>query len=570
MLRLFGCRFMKRFYKRKAVNQLWLTACSYATVLAVMVSLLLSASTAFCQMMINVNQVGYLPDEAKIAVIASQEPLDSATFHLLASDGKVDFTGTLSADLGEYLAFKHHYLANFHRFKDIGKYRVAVGLLESQTFEIGNSLYGGIPDSLMRFFKVQRCGSNDALLHAECHLYDVRKVVSKNGTSDAPLDLTGGWHDAGDYVKFSVTTAYSSYLLLLTAELFPKSKPQLEAEARIGLEWLLKMHPTPDRLITQVEGVADHKVGWRMPEADPLAKKRTAYEFPSQAQAGIVSAALAFGARAYREGDANELAGRFLRASEELYAFALSGRLSAAASPPDSHYFDAEARDDLALAAAELYATTQRVEYLDSAKAILSVIGAGGWVSWGDVEGFACYRAGQFWPASVEMLQASLQRYEQIADNNPYGYPASSFPWGSLALQTGVANLAVLYAKMTGDRQFDTLAIRQRDFLLGTNPYGVSLVSELGSVHVRHFHHQIAAIKRIPLPGGVAGGLVSRKTFTTSGIRLEAPDRFASIQSTTTVFHDDRMDFLTNEPTISGVAQAILLLAWCENAGMGH
>jgi len=529
--------------------------------LIVVVAIVLFAPPAPAQTMINVNQVGYLPDDVKTAVIASQQKLDTNSFRIARSDGEVVFTGELSEDAGEYLAFKHHYLAHFSKLKRTGEYRIEVNLVQSPPFSIGKALYAGAPDSLLRFFRIQRCGENDALLHSDCHTYDVNEVMSVNGISTAKLDLTSGWHDAGDYIKFNNTTAYSSYLLLLTAELFPSRHSQMHREARIGLEWLLKMHPTPDRLLSQVQGIVDHKVGWRMPENDPLEKQRVAYEYPSQAQAGMAAAALASGAKAFKRGD-SDFSERCLKASEELYALALSGRLPAIATPPDSHYFDREARDNIALAAAELYAVTQREEYLDTAKAILTVIGAGGWVSWGDVEGFACYRAGQFWAQGADKLQATLERYEAIAVRNPYSYPAGSYPWGSLALQTGVADLAILYHKLTGSKRFDALAARQRDFLLGANPFGVSLVSNMGTDWPRRFHHQISSLKGVQLPGGVAGGLIDRKSFEESGIRLEAPDRFSALQSDAAVFHDDRMDFLCNEPTISGVAQAILLLAY--------
>src|SRR3989338_10516544 len=83
---------------------------------------------------------------------------------------------------------------------------------------IGTPHFGGqdpLPDtttfnqellkSAIQFYAYQRCGdANNPLLEEHelgpmCHLQDGEAVG---------LDLTGGWHDAGDHVKVTLTTAY--------------------------------------------------------------------------------------------------------------------------------------------------------------------------------------------------------------------------------------------------------------------------------------------------------------------------------------------------------------------------
>ena len=93
-----------------------------------------------------------------------------------------------------------------------------------------------------------------------------------------PVDVAGGWFDAGDYLKFTHSSAYNDVLLFTSARQLGRRAPKaLVAEARHGLAWLSKMwDPTTRTLHIQVgigsgneQGtfLGDHD-GWRLPEAD--------------------------------------------------------------------------------------------------------------------------------------------------------------------------------------------------------------------------------------------------------------------------------------------------------------
>ncbi len=504
-----------------------------------------------------------------MAIVCCKRPLLQREFTLINKNSQVLLSDTLSSDLGEYLAFPHHYRADFSKFRKQGYYRLRVGEVSSPPFAIDLRAYHDLPDSLLRFFEVQRCGSTAPLLHQPCHLKDVTQMVGSQGTT-LGLDLTGGWHDAGDYIKFEITTAYSAYLLLLTAELFPdlwedsyhEGKPNLLSEAKVGLDWLMKMHPSPNRLLTQVQDTSDHRVGWRMPENDPLTGQRTGFEAPSQAQAGLFVAAMAISVRLFEKAGDRAYSQRCLEHAKDAYALAFSAMLPRAACAPDSHYFDDVAMDNVALAAGEMFETIHEKVYLDTAKAMLQRLGGVGWVSWGDVGGFACYRVGKHWDEGNEMLTRALAAFDSVAGLNPFAYPASFYPWGSCNIATGVGDLAVLSLISTNDPGVRRLAQRERDFLLGTNPFGLSFVSQVGSDWPHNFHHQVSYLLSIPLPGAVAGGPIAASIFERSGIQLDSLDRFSAIQTAQAVYHDDRADFLCNEATLAGNAQALLLLAW--------
>ena len=85
----------------------------------------------------------------------------------------------------------------------------------------------------IRFFGVQRSGNTAPLVHAPSHLDDGAAV---GGPQDGlPVDLAGGWYDAGDYIKFSLTTAYAAFMQLFALrELAPAGLAAVAARPRFG------------------------------------------------------------------------------------------------------------------------------------------------------------------------------------------------------------------------------------------------------------------------------------------------------------------------------------------------
>jgi len=97
------------------------------------------------------------------------------------------------------------------------------------------------------------------------------------------VDVSGGWHDAGDQLKYLITGSYATAHMLLVYELYPErfedrnnalgqpgsnGIPDVLDEAKWGLDWIHKLHPAPDQLVHQVADDRDH-IGWKMPDPDP-------------------------------------------------------------------------------------------------------------------------------------------------------------------------------------------------------------------------------------------------------------------------------------------------------------
>ncbi len=118
---------------------------------------------------------------------------------------------------------------------------------------------------------------------------------------------------------------------------------------------------------------------------------------------------------------------------------------------------------------------------------------------------------------------------------------------------------------MTGDHSYRDFAARQRDWLLGRNPWGCTMFTEIGSVCPKHPHLMTVRLTQRPVRGGLVDGPVYERIFKSlKGVSITDPDPLAAFQGQA-VYYDDAQDYSSNEPTMDGTASAILLWMLCNN-----
>ena len=75
-------------------------------------------------------------------------------------------------------------------------------------------------------------------------------------------------------------------------------------------------------------------------------------------------------------------------------------------------------------------------------------------------------------------------------------------------------------------------------------------------------HLPIVQILKKLVPGGLVDGPIATKTYNgLVGLRLNQADEFSEFQTAEIVYHDDVGDYSTNEPTMDGTADAVLMMA---------
>jgi len=546
---------------------------------------LLSALPGFGEAWLRINQVGYLPDDIKIALLSSDEPL-AGTFVV------GPFRGEVGPDLGPWGPFAHNYRLDFTAFQTPGRYVVRHGSVESRPFVIAADAYARVPEKLLSFVRLQRCGSNP-VSKQKCHQEDAIDVLTER-----QVDLVGGWHDAADRIKHMITTSYC------VAALY---RAGAHEEAAWGAELLVKIHPDPNTIYVQIGDDRDHgpplglwhedqtDYGWGFggPRAAwPATGQPTGPKYKNQSTgvaslAGRTAAVLALARR--------------IRVAESLYALAQARPGCAMSVPVKEAYYYQESNyfDDLEWAATELHIATGKASYLRDAIDYAQRAGISEWMGvaqdppasspttgsdsrpsdsltrepaphghyeWFPYVNLAHWRLhGCADAATKEALvgyyQAALERVQVIAESNPYRL-GTPLVWCSTNDVIAVATQGILYERMTGDRRFRALATEARDWIFGRNPWGVSFVvgvPENGETPRRphHLFHRLAGY--LPI-----GGLVDGPVTPQINARLKfvdyGEDRFARFQSGVGVYHDMFEDFSTNEPILDGTVSLLLLL----------
>ena len=516
---------------------------------------------------IRLNQVGFLNNDYKSAIILSNTDLSGQKFVVTDfTNNNVVFTGKIPKSNGQYADFSNSYVINFTAVTQTGKYIVKIGKHSSVEFQISPQVYSDFAPYLLKFFKVQRCGYTNPIMHKVCHIADVTEIIENGKLRNEKFDVTGGWHDAGDYTKFLNTIAFSTYMLLFAYEFAPEkfsfdlnknSIPDILEEAKIGLDWLLRANYNDKKFITQVQNEKDQSVGWRMPEKDPLQFERPGFLGIGKNLIGIYVSALALGSRIWQDvikypEFANKLSDTALK------FYSLRDEVQDVDSTGTGFYLDKHYEGKLALAAIELFNLKNDEKFLDDAIYYAKQAGPEAWWGWGNVAALADYKIAKIKPQFVDFLKKSLAQFAKHSDKQTFGECVDLY-WGSNLNLLGAPLINTLYKKLTHDNSFDKIAVINRDFILGRNPWGISFIYNKGKNYVRNFHHQIAYFNGGKLPGGLSGGAVMKSVYGDINIKYSTKDKYERFQTKTCFFRDDKNDYVCNEPTISANATAIFV-----------
>jgi endoglucanase len=519
---------------------------------------------------IRVNQVGYEIGTPMRAYLMTLTPQAEVRFAVKNAAGETAFSGAAGPSSGTWNKFTVHPLD--FTLATAGTYTVSVAgplSASSPAFSVNAAahLYAAPLANALQFFQNQRDGKDyipSALRTAPSHLNDEHGEVYRSPEfgmmgrvkgdlqpTGAQIDASGGWWDAGDYLKFVHTTSYAEALMLVGVRDMPNQMgadatvTSFENEAKFGLDWLLRMwHDDSATLYYQVGigsggigGENDHSI-WRLPQDDDsyggtskggrfIRNRPVFIAGPAGAKvspnlAGRLAADFALGAIVFRDRDP-AYANRCLLAAEHIFDLAdtvPAGELLTAS--PHEFYDESEWRDDMELGAAELYLATRGGKlpqglphsdpafYLKAAAEWASAYihaekGSGDILSVGDVSAlahFELYRAMRLagYPSDLALaasdlladLKKTLEKATAQSQKDPFGYGA---PWGGGDTPTHGAALAVMaseYDDLTKSNEYDAYIRGWIANILGANAWGVSLIVGDGSTFPRCIHHQVA------------------------------------------------------------------------------
>ena len=399
----------------------------------------------------------------------------------------------------------------------------------------GQFNYGEALQKSLFFYEAQRAGPLPAHNRVSW-----RGDAALADGSDVGEDLSGGWFDAGDHVKFGFPIAASATMLAWGVVEYRDAYQQScqLGHALANLRWVsdyfIRAHSAPDVLYGQVGAGSDDHAWWG--PAEVMQMERPAYKVdascPGSDLAGETSAALAAASIAFRPVDPG-YADELLDHATTLFAFADTHRGKYSDCITDARAFYnswSGYADELAWAAAWLYRATDDSAYLARAEALYAALSPDfRWThAWDDKSYGTAVLLAQL-TAGAATYQRDSQRlldFWTVGDGDSRvtytpGGLAWLDQWGALRYAANTAFLALVYSATLSDAELKTryhdFAVAQIDYILGDNPRAGSYVVGFGDNPPRNPHHRTAhgsytnsiqspALNRHVLYGALVGG----------------------------------------------------------------
>lgn len=473
---------------------------------------------------IMLDQCGYLPEMKKKVTIRSAEPVG---FQVYKSSGEKVYEGMADRMIENEASKETLAVGDFSPLEAEGVYMIRADKLgESDYFTISTSVYKEAYDESMEFFYLQRCGEVKAeyagrFAHCACHT-GLATIYGE----DAKIDVSGGWHDAGDYGRYVGPAAMTVAQLLLAYEengtLAEDTLASFEGETKLSpvleeikyeLDFMLKMQ--------REDGCLYHKVtcrsfcGFVMPEDET---EELIVSPVSVTATADFAAAVAMAVKFYEPYD-SDYAEKLEKAARKAYDAALALELPGGFLNPDGittgQYEDDCDEDERYWAAAELYKSFGDERYRKDFEAIArrKIYHGYGWADMGSYGNLAYLTTSR--PVDEVLKKTIMDDMVKKAENylsavqaDAYGVclKPDEYIWGSNLTVCNRGRMLVDAYHITKDEKYLDAAREQIHYLLGRNANGISYLTGFGTDYVRRPHHRPSAFLGVAMRGMLSGG----------------------------------------------------------------
>ncbi|QLH78823.1 glycoside hydrolase family 9 protein [Halosimplex rubrum] len=520
---------------------------------------------------VHVDQVGYLPSAPKRAVVVEPErsAVEPERFAVRErGDGRVAVAGDCSEPVDDTNAGETVRRADFSALSDPGEYRVAVGrgetadgglretAAESVPFRVGADVYDGTLVDAVRLYTLKRSNTaiDDPVTGLDVPAGHAGDAEARTYFGDEcrdegePLDVSGGWYDAGDYGKYVPPAAVTVGQMLLAYERYPSAfeagqcdlpversgierspadgdgagesepdLPDLLVEAKFELEWLERMQ--------RADGAVYHKVAAReWPAIDEAPtdddRERFVYGLSTFGTAGY-AAAMAMAARVYAD-DAPGFADRALENARAAHDYLEANpepefRFDAGQDDGSGPYRKDTDREERFWATAELLKTTGDTRYADYLEVrFVDLFDAAPrapvWTDTLSLGQWAYLSADAADDARADRLESAFLDYadDLVAAVEADGYrcalDAEDYHWASTKLALSKGSMLLLANAIDPDERYVAGALDQLHYALGRTPTGYSYVTGQGTHPPRNPHDRLVEGTGANIPGMVVSG----------------------------------------------------------------
>lgn len=345
------------------------------------------------------------------------------------------------------------------------------------------------------FYDANLCGSEvteKSLLNwrDDCHIIDCN-VQSEYGV----LDLSGGFHDAGDHVKFGLTQSFTLSMLGLGYYNFADGyiqtgqEPHIENICTYFADYLKKCTILDDNenvkaFCYQVgDGEIDHSV-WTSPEKQD-GERPVFFATSENPCTDIVANTV--GALAMYSINFND--DKSLEYAQKLYEFVKSNDKEVATIGCEEYYPTTSYLDDLSWASACLYKATGDVSYLNECKSYLDEAGDdylySGWCpDWADV-----------WLMTATLIEdwdVVENTLDDLISDKSYQTPQGFCyftDWGSNRYNCNTQIIGLIFDKFNNTDKYTSWAKTQMDYILGKNDNNKCYMVGYSENSVKYPHH---------------------------------------------------------------------------------
>jgi endoglucanase len=501
---------------------------------------------------IRLNQIGFYPDAAKIAVITDDKASDFVIKSVTTGD--VIFRSKLGTPRKSDFSPQFTRIADFSAVKNPGLYVLNLpGTGDSYTFEIKPDVFNNLTKALIKAFYFQRMSTaltpefagkwSRPAGHPDTKILVHPAAASPNRPAGTVISCPRGWYDAGDYNKYIVNSGITMGTLLSLYEDFPScfdtlktnipesgnGAPDLLNEIVWNLRWMLTMQDPSDGGVYNKVTNANFD-GFVMPSAATTPR----YVVPKGTGATLdFAAVMAQAGRIYPKFSKvfPGLADSCMKSAEKAWNWAVKNpkvtydqdRMNKEFKPVinTGGYGDSDFTDEFIWAASELYVSTGKESYYKSCSMIPDTLMP--LPSWDNVRLLGYYTLSRF---EKKLTNSAMKDFSVIKESiiktadkmsegiarraymTVMGKSAGDFIWGSNSVAANQGILLIQAYKLSKDRKYLDFALTNLDYILGRNATGYSFVIGYGHKTPMFPHHRLSEADGIadPVPGLIVGG----------------------------------------------------------------
>lgn len=490
---------------------------------------------------IHVNQMGFMPESIKIAVVANTNT-DSDSFELInVASQSVVMRGSLSGQQIWNPSGENVKLADFTALTTPGEYRIRVNNIASTSpvFRVDNNVFAEVHKATLKAYYFNRSSTvldpqfasvwSREAGHPDTEVIIDDRAATISRPAGSSIAAPKGWYDAGDFNKYVVNSGISTYTLLAAYEQFdvlyetldtniPESGdqvPDILDEVKWNLDWMLNMQDE--------DGGVYHKLTHERFSGQVLPSLATAprYVVQKSTTASLnFAAVMAVASRIFADYEAQwpGLALTYRTAAIAAYNWAEANPnvMYEQSFSATGEYGDTQFADEFSWAAAELFILTGEANYWSDFTERTRGVSLPGWQNVAALPyiSLAFHSESALTGAQKLGIENAIMQFANTVvsqqGSSAYRVPMaeSDFNWGSNSNAANYGMMTWQAYRISGEARFKNATIAAVDYLLGRNAVGYSFVTGYGERSPVSPHHRQSQADAVPepVPGFLVGG----------------------------------------------------------------